>query len=119
MKKFEKSLKEKIQSIEKEIPEMLETNFLSALEKINPDVPVKKPSFISKHRIAAIAALLLIIILYTLFPLFFKKNQLPPSRDILIQSASLEGKPAETYIFRGKNPDLTIIWIGEKSQGAI
>jgi len=119
VKNFEKTLKEKIQFIEKEIPKTLENNFLNALEKISPDEPLEKPKLISKYRIAAIAAMLLLVVLYILFPLITNKNNLQIAREILVQSASLEGKPAETFIFREKNPDITIIWIDKDNQGAI
>ena len=119
MKKFEKNLKEKIKSVEKDIPETLEANFLERLEKITPDELYEKPTFTIKHRIAAIAALLLLVILYLFFPLSTKKETLPQPREILVHSVNLEGKPAEAYIFREKNPDLTVIWIAKNSEGAL
>lgn len=68
------------------------------------------PSF--KWLIPSAAGLLLLVLF--LFPPLYRKTPAPVefhSRPDLVFSAQLDGQPAHTYIFKEKNPEMTIIWI--------
>lgn len=110
MKNQDEKIKKWIKSIEKEIPFIVEKKFLQKLHKISLSGFISQKRFKNFFKISIAAAACLMLAVQIFFPLLQRKpNQL--KEVILVESAKIEGKTAYTYIFKEKDPELTIIWV--------
>jgi hypothetical protein len=99
-----------IQSAEKDIPVTVEQKFLQELNRLSQKEPVfpKKPRpWIS---IAAAAAVCAILALWIIIPLMQKPSG-QSEEAVLVQQARIQGRNAQTIIYKEKDPELTIVWI--------
>jgi hypothetical protein len=111
---IDKEIKKRVQAVESDIPGDLEKKFIKELDHISmaPGLPnTKKRSLFFMGALATAASFLLAAFL--LVSILFQKtpaaNKVEP--DVFVESASLEGMPANTYIINAKDPDMTIVWI--------
>ena len=110
MKTTDETIKKWIKSIEKEIPIIVEKKFLQALNKISQTKAASEKRFKTVYKIALAAAACLVLALWILFPLFHQ-TPVQAEEEIMVQSARIEGQVAHTYIFKEKDPELTIVWV--------
>jgi hypothetical protein len=111
---IDKEIKKRVQAVESDIPNDLEKKFMKELGHISmtPGLPNrKKRSLFFMGALATAASLLLAAFL--LVSTLFHKTPIPKhvEDDVFIESASVEGMPANTYIINAKDPDMTIVWI--------
>ena len=110
MKTIDAKIRKWITSIEKEIPVVVEQNFLQKLNKISQSEPVSEKRFKSIYKIAITAAASLVLILWIMYP-WLERHPAQPVEEIMIQSARIKGQAAHMIIYKEKNPELTIVWI--------
>ena len=110
MKTIDEKIKKWIKSIEKEIPVIVEKKFLQTLNKISQTKAASEKRFKTAYKIAIAAAACLVLALWILFPLFHQ-TPVQAKAEFMVQSARIEGQAAHTYIFKEKDPELTIVWV--------
>lgn len=128
---LDKIIKQKIQSVERDIPGGLEERIQTKLEQIyaapgslDNFMPGKeKKTLLFVGALATAASLLLaVLLLITAFPSLFHPERPAAPGGVLgvmggaedgafVDSARVEGVPADTIIIDQKDPDMTIIWI--------
>ena len=116
MKSLDKRIKNLVQSLEKEIPGEIENNCHRELQRTTIlTVTHSKKMWQVLRLTAATAAGIALLLL--LLPTTKEDTGRSPEfiyDSVLLQSAELEGKPVETYVFREQNPEMTIIWMEQK-----
>lgn len=115
MKNSDQKIKKLIKSIEKEIPVGVEKKFLRELDNISDSVGKSQRGLNRFLKITLSAAASLILASLIFSPMVHKKPQRLQSV-IMVESARIEGKAASTYIFKEKDPELTIVWIEKKGE---
>lgn len=71
-----------------------------------------KIRFLSPNRIlATVAAVCLMVLLFLLFFINNRSSQQEMEREVLIQTARVEGKPVMTHVFNARDMDLKFIWL--------
>ena len=116
MKSLDKQIKNLIQTLEKEIPGELENNCHRELQRTTTLTVTHNKKLWQVLRLTAATAAGIVLLLF-LFPTAKEDAGRTPGSindAVWVQSAELEGKPAETYVFREQNPDMTIIWMEQK-----
>ncbi len=111
---IDKEIKKRVQAVELDIPNDLEKKFMKELNhmSVTPGLPhTKKRSLFFMGALATAASFLLAAFL--LVSTLFYKTPTPNNveDEVFIDSASVEGMPANTYIINSKDPDMTIVWI--------
>lgn len=114
---LDREIRKRVQALESEIPPRLEGPLPERVRSHTP-IPVRTGS---KLRLlygmgAAAAACAVAILLW--FSPWQRKAGLPPQPEpVMVLSPRLEGEPAEAYIFKENDPDMTIIWVERKETG--
>jgi len=112
---IDKEIKKRVQAVESDIPDALEKTFMKELSRMSmaSESPARrKRSLLFVGALATAASFLLAAFL--LVSTLFHKAPTPNNVEedmVFIDSASVEGMPANTYIINTKDPDMTIIWI--------
>ncbi|MCP4214208.1 MAG: hypothetical protein GY765_06105 [bacterium] len=112
-------IKAGVQSYESDIPMNVEAAFMKELERIAPEVTSGK----HRHKrrtmvwgaLATAASILLAALL--LFSPLFKNTPIPPlqgsdtvEEGVFVDSVSIDGAPADTYIVDSGDSNMTIVW---------
>lgn len=122
---LDKIIKQKIQSVERDIPGGLEERIQTKLEQIyaapgslDNFMPGKeKKTLLFVGALATAASLLLVVLLLvTAFPSLFQRERAAASGNVVedgvfVDSAQVEGVSADTFIIDQKDPDMTIVWL--------
>ena len=112
---IDKEIKKRVQAVGLDIPNDLEKKFMKELNHMSviPGLPhTKKRSLFIMGALATAASFLLAVFL-SVSLLFYKTPVINnvEEDEVFIDSTSVEGMPANTYIINSKNPNMTIVWI--------
>lgn len=115
LENIDKEIKKRVQAVESDIPNDLEKKFIKELNhmSVTPGLPhTKKRSLFFMGALATAASFLLaaFLLVSTLFHKAPTPNNVEED-EVFIDSASVEGMPANTYIIDSKDPDMTVVWI--------
>ncbi len=114
-KTFDREIMKRVQAVEHDVPPDLERRFL---EEFNAVIPGKEKRRVGGRPVvyygglAAAAVLLLAVFLFVFY--FFHQS---PARftaeadEVWVQSALVEGEPANTVVVNTTDPDITIVWV--------
>lgn len=115
IKTFDREVMKRVQAVERDIPPDLERTFL---EEFNTIIPEKESRRARRRPVfyygglAAAAAVLLAAFLFV----FYFIHQSPDTftaeaEEVWVQSALVEGEPANTVVVNTTDPDITIVWV--------
>lgn len=118
---IDNEIKKRVQSVETGIPEELEKTLMKELQQLDmaiatPPRAEKEIRFLRGSLAAAASVLVAALLLVALFPSLFRQTHVAttgvPEEDCaFVDSARVEGIPADTIIITQKDPDMTIVWV--------
>lgn len=114
-KTFDREVMERVQSVERDIPPDLVKNFMEEFNTIIPEKErhhARRRPFFYYRGLAAAAAVILAVSLFV----FYFIHQSPDTHtaeaeEVWVQSALVEGEPANTVVVNTIDPDITIVWV--------
>jgi hypothetical protein len=115
IKTFDREVMKRVQAVERDIPPDLERTFL---EEFNTVIPEKERGR-SRGRpvvyyggLAAAAAVLLAAFLFVFSFIHQSPDRFTAgAEEVWVQSALVEGEPANTVVVNTTDPDITIVWV--------
>jgi hypothetical protein len=121
---LDRRIRQRVQSIEQQVPAELEESFLSALDKLPTDELAVSDQPFNVHQgsgrsiyksVMALAATVLLVIGMVLFYFLMQQDStnenVVEAEEVWIQETYLENKPATTYVVNPQDPDMTIFWV--------
>jgi hypothetical protein len=108
---FERTLMNKVQALDSDIPIELEDSFLEKLEEITPaNAPNRRRPMFLYGSIASASAVLIAVWL-SIAPLFDYKIDIVEAGEVVVQDAFLEDQPANVVVVNPSDPEMTIVWL--------
>lgn len=117
---IDKEITQKVQVIQLVIPDEVEQSFMKALQHAEPLQPQKtttasEQNFHWRHSLLAAATILLMVVMLLVYSSRLHQSavKMPVNNldEVIIQNATVEGKPANTVLINPKDSNITIVWL--------
>ena len=113
MKRVDKEIKKRVQSVRLEVPQRIEKQFLTELAASQPLESKRPKSRVRYWPVLVVAASLILIVGWLFIGKQFFQNQSgndTAKQQVFIRSVQINGKPAKTYYFQSKDKNKLIVW---------
>ncbi|NIM15467.1 MAG: hypothetical protein GTO45_26115 [Candidatus Aminicenantes bacterium] len=115
IKTFDREVMKRVQAVEHDIPPDLERTFLEEFKTIIPEKERRRGRrrpVVYYGGLAAAAAVLLAAFLFVFYFIHRSPDTFTAeAEEVWVQSALVEGEPANTVVVNTTNPDITIVWV--------
>jgi hypothetical protein len=117
---FDQEIRQRVRSVEHEVPGKVEQAFNEALQNIEPIRPLTtsipgKRSLLLRGGLVAAATILLAMVMLIGYMVIQQSNpsssQVVEAEEVSVQDSYVEGQPASTYVVSPRDSNMTIVWV--------